>query len=497
MVLTKRFHRWESTVIRLMGLLLLWTSLSMLLPLGAAMYFQEALEPFLFPILTCFAVSIPLVLLFRTSSNIRPVEGIFIVSFSWIMVMFVGAMPYILSGMGAVDACFESMSGFTTTGASIMADIESWPSSLLLWRSMTQWLGGAGIIMVFVTIFPILGIGGRNLFRNEGPSLDIHNFTVRIQEAAREFHVIYIALSAIMFVSLMLMGLEGMDAICITFSTISTGGFSPRAASIGYYDPLVQWLVIAFMFLGGTSFYLHYRAIYQRKPSYLKSTEFRWVLSIILLLTAATVAWRWSGFGVQDIGGFEALVRGSLFQTVSLFTSTGFATEDYTLYPAPIIVLLFLMAFVGASSGSTAGGIKTARIIIVARYFHNGLLKMLHPRAVMPVKFDAGSLNEDGLNSIILVVMSFVLVLVSSTVLLTLVGLTPDMALSASISSVSNIGPGVGYLGPYGSYASVDPLGKIVLTITMWAGRLEIMTVLVMLTPVFWKEMGRRGPKQI
>lgn len=491
----KGFSRWESTIVRLMGILLLWTSVSMIIPLGAALYFGESVESFLYPILICLSVSLPLVLLFRTSPNIRPVDGIFIVSFSWIMVMVVGSLPYILSGMGIIDAFFESMSGFTTTGATIMTDIESWPQSLLLWRSLTQWLGGAGIIMVFVTIFPILGIGGRNLFRNEGPSLDIHNFSMRIQEAAREFHVIYLGLSAILTLTLLLIGLDGLDAFCITFSTISTGGFSPRSASIAYYDPMVQWIVIIFMFLGGTNFYLHYRAIYQKKISYLKSTEFRWVLTTVLSVTALAVLWRWTGFSVGDLAGFEELVRGSLFQTVSLFTSTGFATENYNLYPHPIIVILFLIGFVGASSGSTAGGIKTARIVIVWRYFYNGLLKMIHPRAVTPVKFDSGSLSEEGLNAIIIVTMSFVLVMVSSTMILVFLGLTPDMALSASISAVSNIGPGIGALGPYGNYGWIDPVSKMVLTVVMWAGRLEIMTVLVMMTPIFWKEMRRHRPK--
>jgi len=491
----KRFNRWESTIVRLLGILLLWTSISMVVPLAAAFYFGEPIESFLYPILICFSLAIPLVLLFRTSSNIRPVDGIFIVSFSWIMVMVVGSMPYMMAGMHVIDAFFEAMSGFTTTGATIMTDIESWPQSILLWRSLTQWLGGAGIIMVFVTIFPMLGIGGRNLFRNEGPSLDIHNFSMRIQEAAREFHVIYVGLSLILIVTLLLVGVDGLDAFCITFSTISTGGFSPRSGSIAYYDPVVQWIVILFMFLGGTNFYLHYRAVYQKKISYLKSTEFRWVLTTVLFIATLAVVWRWSGFGVGDLAGFEQLVRGSLFQTVSIFTSTGFATENYNLYPHPIIVILFLAGFVGASSGSTAGGIKTARVIIVWRYFYNGLQKMVHPRAVMPVKFDATSMNEDGLNAIIIVTMSFVLVMVSSTLILVFLGLTPDMALSASISAVSNIGPGIGAIGPYGNYAWIDPIGKIVLTLVMWAGRLEIMTVLVMMTPVFWKEMRRHGPK--
>lgn len=495
MSIFKKFNRWESTIVRLLGILLLWTSLSLIVPLGTAFYFREPIEAFLFPIIICLSVAIPLVVLFRTSPSIRPVDGIFIVSFSWIVVMIVGSMPYILSGMGVIDALFEAMSGFTTTGATIMTDIEFWPKSLLLWRSLTQWLGGAGIIMVFVTIFPILGIGGRNLFRNEGPNLDIHNFSMRIQEAAREFHVIYLGLSAILAITLLLIGVEGLDAFCITFSTICTGGFSPRNASIAYYDPLVQWIVILFMFFGGTNFYLHYRAVYQKNISYLKSTEFRWVLTIVLSVATLTVLWRWTGFGVGDLAGFEELVRGSLFQTVSIFTSTGFATENYNLYPVPIIVILFLIGFIGASSGSTAGGIKTARVVIVWRYFYNGLLKMVHPRAVMPVKFDSGSLNDDGLNAIIIVAISFVLVMVSSTIILVFLGLSPDMALSASISAVSNIGPGIGAIGPYGNYSWINSASKLVLTAVMWAGRLEIMTVLVMMTPVFWKEMRRSGPK--
>ncbi len=483
-------RRRESTVIRLMGLLLLWTSASMALPLAAALWLGEPVGNFLLPLVACLLVALPLSILFRGSHRLRPVEAIFVVSSSWLVVMLAGSLPYMMAGMGALDACFESLSGFTTTGASIMTDVSAWPESLLLWRSMTQWLGGAGIIMVFVTVFPLLGIGGRSLMFSEAPSMELQNLSVRIRRAAQEFHLIYMALSGALLLSLLLMGLEGMDALCITFSTISTGGFSPRAGSIGDYGAAVQWVVIAFMFLGGTSFYLHYRSIRDRRPSYLRSVEFRWVLTVAVLLSAALAAWRWSG--ESGLLGIEPLLRGSIFQTVSLLTSTGFVTEDFSLYPSPMLMLLLLAALVGASSGSTSGGVKSIRIIIAARYLHNGLLRMVYPRAVLPVKVDGNALSEESVNSAVLVLGSFVLVLLASALALSLLGMGASEAMASSLSALANLGPSLGEYGPYGSYAGLDPVGKVVLMLTMWAGRLEITAVLVMLSPLFWKEMRRR-----
>lgn len=491
--LTARYTVYENTLVYLSGIILLYLSIAFLLPLAAALYLGEDALMFVVPMVGCFAVSLPLLLFFKASDNVRPVEGIFLVSGAWIVAMFAGCVPYVMAGMGFLDACFESMSGFTTTGATIMSDIESWPASLLLWRSFTQWLGGAGIIIVFVTILPLLGIGGRTLFKNEFPGMEIQNFTLRVREAAKEFHLIYIILSLCLLGLVLAAGAGLYDAMCLVFSTMATGGFSPHSGSIGHFSPAIQWIVVAFMFLAATNFYLHYRALYRREPrAYMESTEFRGFALIVVMVTVFTfLALSSQNGGLHALGGQEETLRHSAFHVVSAVTSSGFAVDDYTAWPVMVQLLLLVIFLVGACSASTASGLKTGRAVMALKYLYHGLLRQVHPRAVMSLKMDGKSVSNDALEITIAMILLFICTLIGVTFILLATGVPMTEAFSATAACISNHGPGMGAVGPYGDYGWLDPLAKVALIFTMWAGRLELLTVFILLTPAFWREFNR------
>ncbi len=490
-----RFSVYENTLAYLTGIILLYLAAALVIPLIAAYIFAEDLTMFVAPLIICLIIALPLITFCSPSQTVRPVEGIFLVSGAWIIAMFAGSIPYVIAGMGFLDACFESMSGFTTTGATIMTNIESWPASLLLWRSFTQWLGGAGIIMVFVTILPMLGIGGRNLFKNEFPGMDVHNFTFRIREAGKEFHHIYLLLSGCLVLLILLMGESLYDSLTIMFSTMSTGGFSPHSDSLAHFSPAIQWIVILFMFLGATNFYLHYRALYQREPkAYVESTEFRTFAIVVLILTTFSflaLNFHMDGFNLLNEG--EETLRHSTFHIMSAFTSTGFAVDDYTVWPVFIQMIILVIMLVGASSGSTAGGLKMSRAVVAVKYLYQGMLRQIHPRAVITMKMDGKSVSDDAVAVTIAMVLLFIATLIGATFILLATGVPVTESFSAVAACISNHGPGMGAVGPYGDYAWMNPVAKVTLIFAMWAGRLELITVFVLLTPAFWKEFQRHS----
>lgn len=484
-----KIARKESTVPHLYGVLMLYTAIALLFPMVVALSYGEDERIWAYPFVLTLIVGGALLLRYRPPEVTRPGEALFVVATSWFVVVLIGAIPFIMSGMSVVDAVFEMMSSFTTTGATIMTDIESWSKSLLFWRSFGQWLGGAGIIMIFVSVLPMLGVGGRSLFKNEFPGVNVQNFSLRIREESKRFHYIYIGLSAAQLVLLMITGIGLYDSLLVMFSTASSGGLSPHSASIAFYNnPLVEWIVIAFMFLAGTNFYLHYHVFLSRNlRNYWKSSEFRAYVILIALATAAVFAVIWS----RDLGGIEEGIRTSLFQVVSVTTSTGFATADFASWSSSAILVLFTMMAIGACTGSTSGGIKVARFILTREFVYASLYKMVHPRAVFFAKMDGRPLGEEALTSLMAVVVCYIGTAMLTTIALTFMGMDPATAMSGAISALSNAGPGIGELGPMGSFAGVPDLGKIVLTFAMWAGRLEFLTVLVIFTPVFWRELLR------
>jgi trk system potassium uptake protein TrkH len=481
--------RKENTIAYLFGLLFVYLAISLLAPLAAAFVYHENLKPWIYPILLTACLGLPLLLRFEAARLTRPAEAMFVVTTAWLMVMVFGAIPYIMYGMGPVDAFFETMSGFTTTGATIMFNIEAWPNSLLFWRSMTQWLGGAGIIMIFVTVFPMLGVSGRNLAKNELPGFDVQNISLRIQEEAKKFHYIYLIFSGAMFLMLLVCGIGVYDSLTVMFSTISTGGFSPHTASIGFFNSaIVEWIIIIFMFLAGTNFYLHFQAMVSRDAkTYWRNTEFRAYALIVILASLVGVVLLWG----HEFHGLEQGIRTSAFQVISLMTSTGFATVDYALWNSAMLFVLLALTIIGGSSGSTAGGIKIVRFVLSRKFIAASIYKIVHPRAVFSVKLDGHRMGESVITSIMAVIICYFVTALVCSVALIVMGIDTMTSFSAAVTALSNCGPGLGELGPMGTFGILPDPAKIILIFTMWAGRLEFLAVFAVLTPVFWREMVR------
>ena len=487
--------RKESAIPHIFGILMVYMSIALFFPYAVAMYYGEDPRPWIFPMLLCLISGLLLLMRYRSPENTRPTEAMFVVATGWLALTVMGAIPFVMYGMGIIDAIFETMSGFTTTGSSIMLDIEAWPRSILFWRSFMQWLGGAGVIMIFVTILPMLGVGGRNLFKNEFPGLDVQNFSSRIQEEARKFHYIYGSLSLLQLVLLLFTGIGIFDSFCVMFSTMSTGGLSPHSESIAFYASAeVEWIIIIFMLLAGTNFYLHFQAITTRDVyRYFRNSEFRIYLGIILAATTIITVVLW-GDTFSDLG---TGVRTSMFQVVSIMTSTGFATTNYIAWDQAVVFILVALAVIGGSTGSTAGGIKVARFFLAREFIASALHKTVHPRSIFTVKIDGRPLSQEALSSVVAMVMCYFATALVAVVALILSGIDPTTSISAAIATLSNTGPGLGEIGPYGSYGLLPDAAKLVLTFTMWAGRLEFISVLVLFTPVFWQELMRYREKYV
>ncbi|UEC43196.1 MAG: Cation transporter [Methanothrix sp.] len=588
-------------------------------------------------------------------------ESFGLVAFGWLGAAAIGALPYVFLGLGPIDALFESISGFTTTGATILSEVgpeglyiinssaagqslatslahaaflggaasggdlispnisasggallnatlnatllggdanltstltEPTYRGLLFWRSFTQWLGGMGIIVLFIAILPNLGVAGRQLFKAEVPGPAEEMIRPRIKGTAKILWGVYMVLTAAQFLLLMMAGMPAYDSICTTFSTVATGGFSPMAESIAHYDgpgfngPLIQTIVIFFMFIAGANFALHYRTIYVNRKSLIRDPEFKFYISIVLVAIAVVLAFGGidASFpeGEKDAEGLalaSLYLRTAAFQTVSIITSTGFATADYDRWTEPAKLMLLMLMFTGACAGSTSGGIKLVRILLTMKYGRRELFKALHPKAVIAVKLKGATVKDDVLHSIMIFMAIYILIFAAATVLFASVAtvgreemvagemvcfvsdgesgrkvvcfgpdgweeadrilgyhprdgaiavfVTPESAsrriemdrrplnitegyarteevaglfpggfrdgemisaASAVASALGNVGPGLNRFGPTNNYSDLSVPGKLILIICMWIGRLEILTVLVLLIPDFWKD---------
>jgi trk system potassium uptake protein TrkH len=474
-------------VTRVLGLLILATGSAMVVPLLVSLGYGEThWRWFAICLLASCGVGALVAWLCRGSAELRNRDGFLIVTLGWLCVGFVGAMPFWFSGQipSFTDAMFESVSGFTTTGASILDNVEVLGRGPALWRCLIQWLGGMGIVVLSVAILPILGVGGMQLFQAEAPGPSPDRLTPRIKETARLLWGVYCMISAAEFLALLLCGLDWFDALCHTFATMATGGFSPRAASIGaYQSPAVEYVVIFFMFAAGANFSLHYAAIRGRVRSYFHDSEFKVYLTVVLFATTVIIL-----TNVREATlGTEENVRASLFQVVSIVTTTGFGTADYELWaPAAVFVLLMLM-FIGGCAGSTGGGMKNVRLLLVTRHGLNELRKMIHPRAVYPIRFNHRAVSPEILTNILGFVLLLMIATVVATFAMTLLGVDLLTAFGSVAATINNIGPGIGEVGPTDHFGHLPALGKWVLVFCMLLGRLELFTVLVLLTPDFWR----------
>lgn len=410
-------------------------------------------------------------------------EAFVMVTFSWTVVAIIGALPFVLAGaMGPVDAMFESMSGFTTTGSTILADIEAVQPGLLLWRSTTQWLGGMGFIVLGVAILPYLGVGGMQLFRLEAPGPQADRLRPRISATARLLWMVYVVLTVTLFALYALGGMSLFDAINHALTTMPTGGFSTRAASMAAFSSYLQWVCIAFMFLAGVAFTLHYRLLLRGPGVYWNDPEWRLYTGLILVATGIVAALIHEG-GVP-VG---ETVRLAAFQVVSIATTTGYGTADYAAWGAGAQILLFLLFFLGGMAGSTAGGMKTVRVLLVLKHMWIEVRKQLHPRAVFVPKVGTRPVREEVMLNVLGFVLIYMLLFGVGTFVMASLGFSPAAAAGAAATALSNVGPALAELGPAAHFGAVPTTGKLVLVFLMLVGRLEIYTVLLLFHPALYR----------
>ena len=414
-------------------------------------------------------------------------DGYLIVTLGWIASSVFGTLPFIIHGSipGFTDAFFETMSGFTTTGATILKDIEAVPPGLLFWRSMTHWLGGMGIIVLSLAILPILGIGGMQLFQAEvaGPSKDkIHP---RVTETAKRLWGIYVILTFAEVILLMFGDMNFFDAICHSFGTLASGGFSTKNASIAYYQSAyIEYVVVIFMFLAGTNFTLHYFALKGRPLNYFKDSEFRFYAVFVLLIVTSAALY----LNVHNSQTIESAFRDSAFSIISILSSTGFVTVNYESWAKFFPEIFLILLLIGACAGSTSGGVKIIRYQLLIKNSLNEIKKLIHPKAVIPVRHNGKAVSNEIISKIASFVMLYMLIFIFSSVLLSIIGLDLSSSMGAVGACLANIGPGLGTTGPATNYSEVPALGKWILSIVMLLGRLELFTVLILFSPTFWKK---------
>jgi len=412
-------------------------------------------------------------------------EGYIIVSLAWVIISLFGAIPFVLSGAVSsyTDAFFETISGFTTTGASILNDIEGVPKGILFWRSMTHWIGGMGIIVLSLAILPFLGIGGMQLFMAEVPGPTPDKLHPRITATAKRLWGIYVLLTILQTGLLMLGGMNLFDGLCHAFGTMATGGFSTKNASIAGFSPYIQYVITIFMILAGTNFTLHYLALHGKLKDIWKNEEFRNYIFIILISTVIiTLTLTFIGHTNLEKG-----FRDAIFTVVSIITTTGFVTADYLFWPGALWFIIFLLMFVGGSAGSTGGGIKVVRQLLL---FKNSLLelkRLMHPHAVLPVRLNKKPVSQDIIFNILAFFLIYIIIFAFGTLVMSLMGLDFETAIGATAATIGNIGPGIGNVGPVDNYAQIPLFGKWFLSFLMLLGRLELFTVLILFSPAFWK----------
>jgi trk system potassium uptake protein len=414
-------------------------------------------------------------------------EGYVIVTLGWLLMSLFGSLPFYFSGYipSYTDAFFETISGFTTTGASILNNIEGLPHGLLFWRSMTHWIGGMGIIVLSIAILPLLGIGGMQLYQAEvaGPSKD--KLHPRVKETAKRLWAIYVLFTGVEVILLMFGGMNLFDALCHSFGTLASGGFSTKNNSIAYYNsPFIEYVIIVFMFIAGTSFSLHYLALKGKLWNYFKDSEFRFYLTLVLFLVITSTFF----LVINNSQAVESSFRNTAFSIISILSSTGFATVNYQSW-APFYTEVFLiLLLLGACAGSTSGGVKMVRYQLLLKNSFLELKRLIHPQGVIPVRQNGKAIHPEIIAKIGAFVLLYLFIFGIGSIILAITGLDSTSAMGATAACLANIGPGLDSTGPVSNYSSISDIGKWVLGIIMLLGRLEIFTVLILFSPSFWKK---------
>ena len=480
----------SSVIVYVIGTLLLLNGSLMLSCVPFAIYYDDQNHINTFLLCSLITISFGFLLRFLTkdekNAEIKKRDGYLIVVSGWLCMTFFGTLPYLLTDSipSFTDAFFETMSGFTTTGSTILDEIESLPKSILFWRSMTQWIGGMGIIVLTIAILPLLGIGGMELFVAEAPGPTKDKIHPRIKETAKRLWIIYFSLTALETVVLMFFGLSFFDAINHSLTTTSTGGFSTKQESIAaFQNPFVEAVIVIFMFLAGTNFTMIYFGLKMKFRKIVNNDEFKWYLSAVFILILLLSFYRTHTSSSDFIHAFREIS----FQVVSIITTTGYATADYTLWGSFLTFIFFLFLFSGASAGSTSGGIKIVRIILLIK---NGLLEFkrrLHPKAVIPVMLNKQVISSTITYNLLAFIFLYLFVFTLGSIFLSFLGVDMLTSISAVASAVGNVGPGIADVGPSSSFSQLPTSAKWILSLLMLMGRLELFTVCVLFTPYFWK----------
>ena len=483
------------------GLLLLFNGGFMLLAALISFIYQDGVTTQIL-LSGIFVVLVGAILMYVTKNHKKELnkrDGYLVVSFGWIVMALTGTLPYLLTDSipSFTNAFFETMSGYTTTGASILNDIEVVPEGVLFWRSLTHWIGGMGIIVLAIAILPLLGIGGMQLFAAEAPGPNADKLHPRITDTAKRLWLIYFGYTAAETILLQVAGMSFFDAINHSLCTLSTGGFSTKNASVAYWNgqPVIQYIIILFMFLAGTNFILSYFAFKVRVQKAIRDEEFKLYFKFVALFTiiAALIIYFRADFSISSIdhpmiyGKAEASFRHALFQVLAIITTTGFVSADYTLWTPFLVVFFFGLMFLGGSAGSTSGGVKVVRHMIMIK---NGFLEFkraLHPNAVLPVRYNKKSVTGNIVFNILGFFILYMISFIIGALVFSMLQIDFESSVGLSASSLGNVGPALGNFGPVNNYAALPALGKWWSAFLMLIGRLELFTVLILLTPFFWR----------
>ena len=483
------------SILNILAALLTLLGFSMLLPAGIAFGFGESdLSGFLYSFVISIIIGLPIWFFTRKGYSVTNKDGFAIVTFAWIITGIVGALPFYLSGAipNITDAFFESMSGVTTTGATIIGNpstlphlpngIESLPHGILFWRSFIQWIGGMGIIVFTIAILPLLGVGGVQLFKAEVPGPVSDKIRPRVRETAKYLWMVYIGITIAEIIMLQIAGMNWFDAVCHSFTTMPTGGFSTKNASIGFYDNVgIHYIMIFFMFIAGVNFSLHFRAISGDIKSYFRNSEF---LTYFWLIALVTVALTFS-LVIKSGNWSHAFFLDSLFQTVSILTTTGYATADYELWAFFAQFLILILMFIGGMGGSTGGGMKIVRVMLILKYAALETRRMLHAKAIIPIRIGEKYISGDVIRNTLGFFLFYVFIFVFTSFFLTTLNIDLKSSMGVAASALGNIGPALGEFGPTDNYALLPGVGKWLLTFCMLLGRLEIFTVVVLFSRTF------------
>lgn len=476
-------------ILRILGFLLIIEGFSMLVAMAVAFLYHGPDGITLLQTASVCMVTggIAVFLTRKAGKTISKNDGFLIVSLVWIIFSFFGSLPFLIDGSipTITDAFFETMSGFTTTGASILNDVEALPHGLLFWRSMTQWLGGMGIIVLSLAVLPVFGIGGMQLFAAEVPGPVTDKLNPKISQTAKNLWGIYILFTAMETILLWAGGVDLFDAVNHSFTTMATGGYSTKQASVAYWNsPYIHYVITLFMFIAGANFTLAYSALAGKFERVYKDEEFKYYV----LFAAVFTVMIFGGLLITTELQAEHAFRDALFQVVSVMTTTGYATTDYMVWTPMLTYVLFALFFFGGCAGSTSGGIKIMRIVVLLKNSYYKLHRILHSSAVIPVRLNRRAVSDQIITNVLAFFMIYLLIFFISSIALTIVEPDLESAMGAVASSLGNIGPGLGDFGPAYSFYELRPAGKWLLAFLMLLGRLELFTVLVLFSPAFWKK---------